>query len=148
MCDNIIYRLGKNDDLKSLLHLDFNIFKEKINIDYYKIPIINKTCYVALKNNKIMGCILFYKKFEIKKYNLNIGYVVSLFSLYHKCKIGQNLLQLAINDIGNKIPIGLHVCVKNYKAINLYFKIGFKIQEIEKNAYGNNDGFLMIKNIE
>jgi hypothetical protein len=47
------------------------------------------------------------------------------------------------------LPICLNVNTINYKAINLYFKMGFKITKVMREYYKENgDGFFMTKKIE
>lgn len=142
-CNNITFRRGKLDDLKKLLTLDETIFGNKVSKDYYAQNINTNTCYVAEYNNEIIGCILFYDNYYLHDYDLTVGYIKSLFSVKYKCKIGQQLINLAIKDIKNNLPICLHVDVNNFRAINLYFKMGFKIYEIVQKYYGDDNGFLM-----
>ena len=142
-CNNITFRRGKLDDLKKLLTLDETIFGNKVSKDYYAQNINTNTCYVAEYNNEIIGCILFYDNYYLYDYDLTVGYIKSLFSVKYKCKIGQQLINLAIKDIKNNLPICLHVDVNNFRAINLYFKMGFKIYEIVQKYYGDDNGFLM-----
>ena len=45
-------------------------------------------------------------------------------------------------DVSN---VTLEVCVTNEKALNLYKKYSFKVVSIRKNYYGNDDAYLMIR---
>ena len=59
------------------------------------------------------------------------------------------LLNYFINDVKNTCKsIALEVKIDNYKAINLYKKLGFKSVRIIKNYYKDKDGLLMIKELD
>lgn len=144
-CNNIIYRSAINDDLNALINTDYKIFNEKINEQYYKSHIDDNTCFVAEQNGKIIGCIIFYKYFYISDWEEG-AYIKSLFSTLRNCKVGEKLMKIAMDKLSDFFPIFLHVNVTNYKAINLYFKLGFKIYDVIDKYYQskNQDAFLMI----
>ncbi len=54
---------------------------------------------------------------------------------------GSRIFELLLHEIGDVKTIRLTVNRKNYKAINFYFKIGFRIEEVKDFDIGG--GFLM-----
>lgn len=91
-------------------------------------------------DDKINGIIvynLFYDRIEIE-------YIIIL-EEYRKKGIGSKLLsEIEKENINN---ITLEVRESNIAAINFYKKNGYKIEAMRKNYYGNEDGYLMMKEI-
>lgn len=96
-------------------------------------------CLVSV-DDKINGIIvynLFYDRIEIE-------YII-VPEEHRKKGIGtQLLLEIEKANITN---ITLEVRESNITAINFYKKNGYKIEAIRKNYYGNEDGYLMMKEI-
>lgn len=75
---------------------------------------------------------------------IEIEYIV-IDSDYRRKGIATKLLkEIEKNDIKN---ITLEVKESNLIAINFYKKNGFKIEAIRKNYYGNENGYLMLKEL-
>lgn len=75
---------------------------------------------------------------------IEIEYIV-VDSDYRRKGIATKLLkEIEKNDIKN---ITLEVKESNLIAINFYKKNGFKIEAIRKNYYGNENGYLMLKEL-
>lgn len=96
-------------------------------------------CLVSV-DNKINGIIvynLFYDRIDIE-------YIIVPVE-YRKKGIGSKLLsEIEKENINN---VTLEVSESNVTAINFYKKNGYKIEAIRKNYYGNEDGYLMMKEI-
>lgn len=96
-------------------------------------------CLVSVddKINGIMVYNLFYDRIEIE-------YIIVL-EEYRENGIGSKLLsEIEKENINN---ITLEVRESNITAISFYEKNGYKIEAIRKNYYGNEDGYLMMKEI-
>jgi N-acetylglutamate synthase-like GNAT family acetyltransferase len=64
-------------------------------------------------------------------------------------KAGQKLFEYSINQLTNLKIMRLYVNRANYKSINFYFKIGFKIEKVVDQDIGNGyymNDFIMVKN--
>lgn len=100
--------------------------------------------YVYQKNNLIIGFIgysIYYDRAE-----LDYLYVIEK---YRKKGIGNLMLDYLINLVKEKCTnISLEVNTSNISAINLYKKKGFKCAKVITNYYQNEDGFLMIKELD
>ena len=91
-------------------------------------------------DDKINGIIvynLFYDRIEIE-------YII-VPKEYRKQGIGSKLLSEIEKEKINNIT--LEVRESNIAAINFYKKNGYKKEAIRKNYYGNEDGYLMMKEI-
>ena len=100
---------------------------------------------VALFDNKIIGYMSVYKK-EEQDFFLDKLYVDN--TLQRK-NVGGDLMNEAYKIVGNG-NLRLQVNRKNFKAINFYFKEGFRIETVEDFDIGNNfemNDFIMIKSI-
>ena len=123
----------KIDELKEI----FNEYKNSYN------PIINEFTHIYsyILDERVVAFLIFsvmYDKCEI------IDIYVS--NDYRRNHIAENLINEIKNDY--KIEnITLEVNEENIGAIKLYEKLGFKKVAIRKNYYGNQNGFLMIKEI-
>ena len=62
---------------------------------------------------------------------------------HRKKGIASKLMDMMINDDVKNIT--LEVNVKNQDAIKLYEKYGFKIVSVREKYYGNDDAYLMIR---
>jgi|CXWJ01.1.fsa_nt_gi ribosomal protein S18 acetylase RimI-like enzyme len=101
--------------------------------------------FVALFDNTIIGYMSVYKK-EEQDFFLDKLYVDN--TLQRK-NVGGDLMNEAYKIVGNG-NLRLQVNRKNFKAINFYFKEGFRIETVEDFDIGNNfemNDFIMIKSI-
>jgi len=101
--------------------------------------------FVALFDNTIIGYMSVYKK-EEQDFFLDKLYVDN--TLQRK-NVGGHLMNEAYKIVGNG-NLRLQVNRKNFKAINFYFKEGFRIETVEDFDIGNNfemNDFIMIKTI-
>ena len=124
------------NDLKEANVLLSNFNYELTEEDFNKVFF---NCLVSV-DDKINGIIvynLFYDRIEIE-------YII-VPEEYRKKGIGSKLLlELEKENINN---ITLEVRESNITAINFYKKNGYKIEAIRKNYYGNENGYLMMKEI-
>ena len=120
-----IIELGKliNNNFNKVNNIE-NIIKNKEIIGYYD-------------NNNLVGFLIYNKNYEV----LDLLYIV-VEPIYRNKKIGSELLEYLINnEIYEKIL--LEVRCDNVNAIKLYKKYNFKIINIRKNYYENNDAYVM-----
>ena len=119
--------------LGSLLHNDYNYKEDEF-----------LSCLVCEENGKVIGFITYviiYERAEIIDIIINLD--------YRKKGYGFNLLKSAIaeikkHDVEN---ITLEVNSNNVSAIKLYEKHGFKVVAIRRKYYGDNDAYLMKKDL-
>lgn len=94
--------------------------------------------YVYLENNQPIGLIsytLIYDRIELE-------YIWTSFE-YRKKGIASKLMDKMFEEKVNNIT--LEVRTTNKQAIKLYEKYNFKIASTRKNYYGNEDAYLMIR---
>lgn len=117
-------------------YLNNNI--KEFNIEYLKKenPFLKK--YVYIENNEPIGLIsysLIYDRIELE-------YIWVSFE-HRKKGIASKLMDKMIEEKVNNIT--LEVRTTNEGAINLYKKYNFKVVSTRKNYYGNEDAYLMIR---
>lgn len=111
---------------------------KEFNIDYLKKENPFLKNYIFLKNNEPIGLIsysLIYDRIELEYIWVHIE--------HRKKGIASKLMDMMINDDVKNIT--LEVNVKNQDAIKLYEKYGFKIVSVREKYYGNDDAYLMIR---
>lgn len=123
-------------DLKEANALLSNFSYRLTEVDFNKV-FFNSLVSVDDKINGIIVYNLFYDRIEIE-------YII-VPEEYRKKGIGSKLLSEIEKEKINNIT--LEVRVSNVNAINFYKKNGYKIEAIRKNYYGNEDGYLMMKEI-
>ena len=111
---------------------------KEFNIDYLKKENPFLKNYIFLKNNEPIGLIsysLIYDRIELEYIWVHIE--------HRKKGIASKLMDIMIDeDVKN---ITLEVNVNNKGAIKLYEKYGFKIVSVREKYYGNDDAYLMIR---
>ena len=121
----------------------YEIIKKEFKNNYLKDNPFTKW-YIYELNNEIVGFInidIIYEKAEIEYI-----YVVEK---WRKNKIATKLLEKAEKDLINKrvSTITLEVNVNNFSAIKFYEKNKYKKINIRKHYYGNDDAYLMLKEL-
>lgn len=121
----------------------YEIIKKEFKNNYLKDNPFTKW-YIYELNNEILGFInidIIYEKAEIEYI-----YVVEK---WRKNKIATKLLEKAEKDLINKrvSTITLEVNVNNFSAIKFYEKNEYKKINIRKHYYGNDDAYLMLKEL-
>lgn len=121
----------------------YEIIKKELKNNYLKDNPFTKW-YIYELNNEIVGFInidIIYEKAEIEYI-----YVVEK---WRKNKIATKLLEKAEKDLINKrvSTITLEVNVNNFSAIKFYEKNEYKKINIRKHYYGNDDAYLMLKEL-
>ena len=110
----------------------------EFNVDYLKNDNPFLKNFVYLLDNNPIGLIsysLIYDRIELE-------YIwVSIY--YRKKGIASKMMEKMFQEDVNNIT--LEVRTSNEGAINLYKKNSFKIVSIRKNYYGNDDAYLMIR---
>ena len=119
----------------------YEYLKENIkefNVEYLKKENPFLKNYVYLENNEPIGLIsysLIYDRIELE-------YIWVSFE-HRKKGIASKLMDKMIEEKVNNIT--LEVRTTNEGAINLYKKYNFKVVSTRKNYYGNEDAYLMIR---
>ena len=123
-----IYELGIK------LHPNYRIINNLSEILKDKIHHL----YVYELNKKVIGFIHYTKLY-------NSVDLVDLYvdENYRKQKVATNLIDYMITNLDIDDRIFLEVNTTNQNALNLYQKFGFKIINIRKNYYGENDAYIM-----
>lgn len=121
----------------------YEIIKKEFKNNYLKDNPFTKW-YIYELNNEIVGFInidIIYEKAEIEYI-----YVVEK---WRKNKIATKLLEKAEKDLINKrvSTITLEVNINNFSAIKFYEKNEYKKINIRKHYYGNDDAYLMLKEL-
>ena len=121
----------------------YEIIKKEFKNNYLKDNPFTKW-YIYELNNEIVGFInidIIYEKAEIEYI-----YVVEK---WRKNKIATKLLEKAEKDLIKKRvrTITLEVNVNNFSAIKFYEKNEYKKINIRKHYYGNDDAYLMLKEL-
>ena len=117
-------------------YLNNNI--KEFNVEYLKKENPFLKNYVYLENNEPIGLIsysLIYDRIELE-------YIWVSFE-HRKKGIASKLMDKMLEEKVNNIT--LEVRTTNEGAINLYKKYNFKIVSTRKNYYGNEDAYLMIR---
>ena len=97
----------------------------------------NKEIIGYYDNDSLVGFLMFNINYEV----LDLLYIV-VDSLYRNKGIGSKLVEYLLN-IKDYERILLEVRCDNINAIKLYKKFNFKIINIRKNYYENNDAYVM-----
>ena len=120
-----IITLGKliNNNFEKVNNLE-DIINNKEIIGYYD-------------NNNLVGFLIFNKNYEV----LDLLYVV-VDPIYRNKSIGSKLVEYLIKNTDYERVL-LEVRCDNVNAIKLYKKYNFKIINIRKNYYENNDAYVM-----
>lgn len=111
---------------------------EEFNVEYLKKENPFLKNYVYLENNQPIGLIsysLIYDRIELE-------YIWTSFE-HRKKGIASKLMDKMLEEKVNNIT--LEVRTTNEGAINLYKKYNFKVVSTRKNYYGNEDAYLMIR---
>ena len=121
----------------------YEIIKKEFKNNYLKDNPFTKW-YIYELNNEIVGFInidIIYEKAEIEYI-----YVVEK---WRKNKIATKLLEKAEKDLINRrvSTITLEVNVNNFSAIKFYEKNEYKKINKRKHYYGNDDAYLMLKEL-
>jgi [ribosomal protein S18]-alanine N-acetyltransferase len=144
----MIVREFKRPDIKRVLEIEIASFSDpypaNILIDIYNL---GAGFLVAQENNRVVGYIIFWIKFEDE------GHIISIAvdKNYRRLEVGSKLVQTSL-DVFKKFnvkEIKLEVRVGNNGARKFYSKMGFKEEKVEKNYYEDlEDAVIMGKVME
>lgn len=128
-----------NKDINGINELGKLLHK---NYQFYKDEFLN--CVVVEENNKIIGFATYSIIYER-------GEIVDII-IKPKMRFrgyGLKLLNFIVEMIRKNgcVNITLEVNSTNVAAINLYNKLGFEVVAVRKKYYGENDGYLMKKDL-
>ena len=121
------------NELGKLLHKNYQFYKDEF-----------LTCVVVEEDNKIIGFATYSIIYER-------GEIVDII-IQPKMRFrgyGSKLLNFIVEMIRKNgcVNITLEVNSTNVAAINLYNKLGFEVVAVRKKYYGENDGYLMKKDL-
>lgn len=135
----MLIRNIKKDD-----YLSINKLGKLLHNNFKYNPDAFTSCLVFEKDNNIIGFVIYMKIYERAEI---IDIIID--TLFRKKGYGYELLKSAINDISssNCDNITLEVNCNNKAAITLYKKMNFEIVAIRRKYYGNEDGYLMKKDL-
>ena len=126
--------ISEIDKIIALGKLINNNFDRVNNIEEI---INNKEIIGYYDNNILVGFLIFNKNYEV----LDLLYIV-VEPIYRSNGIGSKLVEYLIKNTDYE-RILLEVRCDNVNAIKLYKKYNFKIINIRKNYYENNDAYVM-----
>ena len=94
-------------------------------------------------DDKLVAIISYSEIYE----RVEINYIVILPEMRRK-GIATRLLTAMLDEVKNRcVSVSLEVNANNKPAINLYKKNGFDIKAIRHKYYGNDDAYLMVKDL-
>ena len=141
----MIIREFKRPDVKRVLEIEIASFNDpypaNILVDIYNL---GAGFLVAQENNRVLGYIIFWIKFEDE------GHIISIAvdKNYRRLEVGSKLVETSI-EVFKKFEvkiIKLEVRVGNKGARKFYSKLGFKEEKIVENYYEDlEDAVIMFK---
>jgi ribosomal-protein-alanine N-acetyltransferase len=144
----MIIREFKRQDVKKVLEIEKASFDDPypadILIDIYNL---GAGFLVAQENNRVVGYIIFWIKFEDE------GHIISIAvdKNYRRLDVGSKLVETSL-DVFKKFTvkdIKLEVRVGNRGARKFYSKMGFKEEKIVKDYYEDHeDAVIMTRDME
>ncbi len=142
----MIIREFKRPDVKRVLEIEMASFSDpypaNILVDIYNL---GAGFLVAQENNRVVGYIIFWIKFEDEGHIISIAVDKS----YRRMEVGSKLVETSLNIFKkyNVRRIKLEVRVGNKGARKFYSKMGFKEEKIVEDYYDDNeDAVIMSKN--
>lgn len=138
-------RLLEEKDIQKIVYLEETFLGETLGEEIFLSELSSNITafYVAEIDNEVVGYIGRYEYLGTVEI---LNFVVD--ELHQRCGIGQMLFDRVINDIKNVEKATLEVRRSNQKAINFYFKNGFKEVHVRKKYYKNGeDALLLMKEI-
>ena len=142
----MIVREMEESDLDTIIEIENSIYIDKWTKEAYVEDLVNDIAYNYVLEHE--GVIFGYYGFWILFDNIDITKV----SIRKELQ-GKGLSKILMEDFFNRISnldintITLEVRVSNTKAIGLYKKFGFKEISIRKNYYGNEDAYILQKEV-
>ena len=134
-------RTLEKQDIDKVVYLETTFLGETLGKEILESELDSKITkfYVAAINNEVVGYIGRYEyvgEVEI------LNFVVD--EDYQRQGIGQMLFDKVLNEIKEINKITLEVRRSNQKAINFYYKNGFKEIHVRKNYYKNGEDALVL----
>jgi [ribosomal protein S18]-alanine N-acetyltransferase len=134
----MIIREFKRSDVKRVLEIEIASFSDpypaNILVDIYNL---GAGFLVAQENNRVVGYIIFWIKFEDE------GHIISIAvdKNYRRMEVGSKLVETSLNIFKkyNVKKIKLEVRVGNKGARKFYSKMGFKEEKIVEDYYDDNE---------
>ncbi len=134
----MIIREFKRPDVKRVLEIEMASFSDpypaNILVDIYNL---GAGFLVAQENNRVVGYIIFWIKFEDEGHIISIAVDKS----YRRMEVGSKLVETSLNIFKkfNVRRIKLEVRVGNKRARKFYSKMGFKEEKIVEDYYDDNE---------
>jgi len=143
----MIIREFKRPDVKRVLEIELASFSDpypaNILIDIYNL---GAGFLVAQENNRVVGYIIFWIKFEDEGHIISIAVDKS----YRRMEVGSKLVETSLNIFKkyNVKRIKLEVRVGNKGARKFYNKMGFKEEKIVEEYYDDNEDAVIMSRLE
>jgi len=139
----MIIREFKRPDVKRVLEIETASFRDpypaNILVDIYNL---GAGFLVAQENNRVVGYIIFWIKFEDE------GHIISIAvdKNYRRMEVGSRLVEKSLNIFKeyNVRRIKLEVRIGNKGARKFYSKMGFKEEKIVENYYEDNEDAIIM----
>ena len=134
----MIIREFKRPDVKRVLEIEMASFSDpypaNILVDIYNL---GAGFLVAQENNRVVGYIIFWIKFEDEGHIISIAVDKS----YRRMEVGSKLVETSLNIFKkyNVRRIKLEVRVGNKGARKFYSKMGFEEEKIVEDYYDDNE---------
>ena len=115
--------------------------------NYFPQYSFNKT-YEKVINYRIGDERVAFISYSIIYERAELNYI-AVITKYRRRGIAQKLFEYLVDDLKNNMVknLSLEVNVNNESAVRFYLKNGFKIESIRKKYYGNDDAYLMVKDL-
>jgi ribosomal-protein-alanine N-acetyltransferase len=144
----MIIREFKRPDVKRVLEIEMASFSDpypaNILVDIYNL---GAGFLVAQENNRVVGYIIFWIKFEDEGHIISIAVDKS----YRRMEVGSKLVETSLNIFKkyNVKRIKLEVRVGNKGARKFYRKMGFKEEKIVEDYYEDHEeAVIMSRDLE
>ena len=134
-------RTLEKQDIDKVVYLETTFLGETLGKEILESELDSKITkfYVATINNEVVGYIGRYEYIgEVEILNFVVD------EDYQRQGIGQMLFDKVLNEIKEINKITLEVRRSNQKAINFYYKNGFKEIHVRKNYYKNGEDALVL----
>ena len=150
---DIVFRPFRESDLREVMNINLSCLPENYStyffVDLYKnFP---ETFIVAEEDGQVVGYIMCRIESGFSRFSLiKRGHVISIAVLpgYRRKGIGEALLREALQAMATHYGVKecyLEVRVSNTPAINLYRKIGFKIEKTIRGYYADGENAYLMR---
>lgn len=149
----VLIRRFRAEDLDQVLYINRTCLPENYSAYFFMDLYANypETFIVAEEENKIVGYVMCRVETAFSGFSpAKRGHIISIAVLpnYRRRGIGEMLLKEALNALINHYGVKdcyLEVRVSNEAAINLYKKLGFKIERVIRGYYADGENAYLMR---